>query len=630
MATLGADLVVNQSLNVAPGGVLASNCHRVTGNGSFTLNAGAELRICDAAGIAATGATGSIRSTGTRTFDTDASYTYNGTVAQTSGNGLPATVRELTVANASGLTLNNGGASIRRVLRLRSGNLSLNNATQPLILLSSASGTALIDNTGGQVQGGPIQAQRYIEASLNAGLGYRHLSSPVAGAPVTQLGSGGSPIIANVAYNAATPAVRPTIVPYPTVFRYDERQVPAGGSTAAAFDQGWLTTAGTSVGIDPLQGLTVQVGGGQTLTFEGSPQSGDLSVGGLTYSSAGTQTGWHLLGNPYPSPLDWRTLSVGTANTDNLQRMSGAVYVFRSSGQYAGSYRSFQNGFGGDPLIASGQAFFVRAATVGQSGNFRLSNANRVTDWTAANSTLYRGTADPRPHLVLALASPNAPADETTVYFEAGATPGVDARFDATKLRNPGAASLFALAGTDELAINGLPLLGTAQVVVPLGFTLAAPGPCTFSVNALANVPPTTAVWLRDAQTGTLTDLRRQPSYAFVATAGSLGSRSRFALVFGPNGALAAASALDAAQVALFPNPARRETTLQVPALPGVKTVSLQLVNALGQVVQARSLPLPATGLDTRLDLHGLPTGVYSLRLTAAGIAPITKRLTVE
>ena len=53
-------------------------------------------------GITLTGATGSIQVTGTRSYSSAANYTYNGTAAQTAGDGLPGTVASLTVENTAG------------------------------------------------------------------------------------------------------------------------------------------------------------------------------------------------------------------------------------------------------------------------------------------------------------------------------------------------------------------------------------------------------------------------------------------------------------------------------------------------------------------------------------------------
>ena len=104
-ATLGSNVVVNTGITVSNGATLNDNCNVLTGAGSFTLAAGGTLGICNSAGISASGATGAVQTTGTRSFNTDALYTYNGTVAQATGNGLPATVRTLALTNSAGLTL---------------------------------------------------------------------------------------------------------------------------------------------------------------------------------------------------------------------------------------------------------------------------------------------------------------------------------------------------------------------------------------------------------------------------------------------------------------------------------------------------------------------------------------------
>ena len=76
----------------------------VTGGGTFLLNNGATLGITSGAGITSSGATGNIQVTGTRTFNTGANYSYIGSVVQATGNGLPATVNNLTINNTGGTT----------------------------------------------------------------------------------------------------------------------------------------------------------------------------------------------------------------------------------------------------------------------------------------------------------------------------------------------------------------------------------------------------------------------------------------------------------------------------------------------------------------------------------------------
>ena len=76
----------------------------ITGAGTFTLLSGATLGITSTNGITTTttGASGNIQVTGVRTYSTGANYIYNGTAAQNTGNGLPATVSNLTFDNTGG------------------------------------------------------------------------------------------------------------------------------------------------------------------------------------------------------------------------------------------------------------------------------------------------------------------------------------------------------------------------------------------------------------------------------------------------------------------------------------------------------------------------------------------------
>jgi hypothetical protein len=83
-----------------------------------------------------------------------------------------------------------------------------------------------------------------------------------------------------------------------------------------------------------------------------------------------------------------------------------------------------------------------------------------------------------------------------------------------------------------------------------------------------------------------------------------------------------------AATVGLYPNPAHGSFVLAVPAGP-LHAATATLHNALGQVVQARQLRLPAAGGTAEFDVHGLAAGVYSLTLQT-GETLVVKRVVVE
>ncbi len=121
--TLARDVDIASTFTGTISGTLNCGTSNVTGAGTFTLSSGATLGIGSAAGITSSGATGNIQTT-TRSFSTGANYTYNGSVAQATGNGLPATVNNLTISNtnASGVTLG-GNITIAGTLTINSSSI---------------------------------------------------------------------------------------------------------------------------------------------------------------------------------------------------------------------------------------------------------------------------------------------------------------------------------------------------------------------------------------------------------------------------------------------------------------------------------------------------------------------------
>jgi len=91
----------------------------VSGVGSFVLPSGATLQTANTAGIASSGATGSVQTT-VRTFNTGANYVFNGSSAQVTGTGLPSTVNNLTINNSAGVTLS-GSRQVNGALVLTTG-----------------------------------------------------------------------------------------------------------------------------------------------------------------------------------------------------------------------------------------------------------------------------------------------------------------------------------------------------------------------------------------------------------------------------------------------------------------------------------------------------------------------------
>jgi len=604
---------VSTGLTVSSGGSLDTNCQALTGAGTFTLSAGATLLICDANGISASGATGAVQTTGTRTFDTDASYVYNGTALQFTGTGLPATVRNLTTTNNNALDLINDLAVTRTLTVAGAGDFTIDGPH--LTLLSSAAGTALVVNSGtGTVIGSEATVQRYL-TTTNPGRGYRHYSSPVNGNRLSDLGTATFTPVFSAAYNTATTA--PLAAGFPTVLGYDQSRMTT--TAYAGFDRGWFSPAATDL-MGTGTGYAVNLNGTELVDFTGTLNTGNYARALPRATGTVGGEGLHLVGNPYPAPIDW---SLVNATTDR-PNLDAAFYVFASSSQYGGSYRSAVNGIGSSNFIGSSQGFFVRVTPGQPGGTLIFKNTHRLTDY-AQQVAVRRGGADLRPQLRLTLAGTGtgAASDDFHLYAQTGATPGTDAEFDAVKLTNPTGLNLASLTATGQaLAIDGRADFGTAAALrVPLQVSVPAAGSYTFTAAAVANLPAGTTATLVDNLTGTRTALTPGAAYRF-ATATTT-APGRFWLNLTPAAApLANAPAALAAQVLTYPNPTTGRLTV---VRPVGATATAVLLNALGQTV--RTLALPTA--ETALDLRGLATGVYTLRLTLDG-QPVSKRVVLE
>ena len=623
VAAFNGPIVVNGALTVQTGGtmstqgVLATNCLPVTGSGSFTLQAGATLNICDPAGIAAAGTnTGSIQLTGTRTYASDANYVYSGGSAQSSGTGLPSQVRNLTVNNAAGLTLTNGGVAVVQTLALTNGNLTTTSSQMLTLLSTPTAGTALVVNTNGIVSG-PATMQRAIDPTMNSGAGYRHYSSPMSNNTLANLTAApGFAAVYNQAYNTST--TPNAVSPFPNVFAYDQGRVTTSGSAGSIdFDKGFFVPQSTDA-MTVLRGYDLNIPASSLAALTGTLNNGPVSIANLARGTQ-AQSGWQLLGNPYPAPIDF---SIGTGNAST--NLDAAVYVYQSTGQYVGQYRSYVNGMG-SPLVASMQGFFKRVTDPAQMASLALTNSARVTTF-ATTPSFNRTTADPRPQVRLRLQGSTPLIDETTVYFEQGATAGFDPKYDAYKLPNSSGLSVSSLITGDELSVNGQAPLTAAALTVPLNVQVPAAGSYSFNALDLLNFDSATHVLLLDTQTGDRIDLSKQPTYSF--TANTTAQPGRFSLYFGSAAALAATPAALAQQVQLYPNPAKGSFTVIVPAELGHEAVTATLFNQLGQFVAKQTIPMTAAGATAQFDVSALSLGVYTLQLKS-GDNQVTKRVVV-
>jgi hypothetical protein len=140
--TLGAGNTLSAlPVEVASGTTFDMGVSQIRGSGLFTLNFGSTLRTANAGGLDS-----AISITGTKTFNSGASFAFNGAAAQVSGKSLPVIFNGLTVNNASGLSLDTS-ATVAGTLALTSGIVK----TGPYVLAVGPAGS--VSRTSGHVVG---------------------------------------------------------------------------------------------------------------------------------------------------------------------------------------------------------------------------------------------------------------------------------------------------------------------------------------------------------------------------------------------------------------------------------------------------------------------------------------------
>jgi|GEM_PF-6241500 len=139
-----ASFAVNGGLTVfSPAALKLNPTNTITGTGTFEVKPDATLLYGSTDGITTSGATGNIRVTGTRTYQSTASYGFIGSGNMVTGNGLPAAIKNLYLNKTSStntVTLTNGLA-INGDIDLASGLLLLGGKDVTLSATTTVTGT---------------------------------------------------------------------------------------------------------------------------------------------------------------------------------------------------------------------------------------------------------------------------------------------------------------------------------------------------------------------------------------------------------------------------------------------------------------------------------------------------------
>ncbi len=422
-----------------------------------------------------------------------------------------------------------------------------------LTLLSNASYTAYLgtmETTNTITYGtGNIVAQQYIDLQATATPDYRDFTSPIAKSDLENYEETGLELTGVINSN------------YPTldlnVYKYDETMTGSDGWVPAANTNEQIADTGATSSTITRSAWRIYSGFGNTYTLSDTGHvNRDNMVYPLTFNHDATSDrliddGYHLIGNPYPSPLDWDSVYYDAVNTGVMidgvitNGIEPTIYIYApadySSGiasDYYFSYNALTHAT--DPpmaltngnILSSYQGFWVKAFDASAtSTSFNLT----IPESAKSNITgTFRKAANNTPEMITMTVSDGANTDHISFHTFPGATTGKDAGYDIVKFSaNPGGPSVspltvnFAIADASlNLRVNAIPD-GTESFNLPILLeSTGAMANQTLTFNNLqALVGSYECVALHDLVTNTWTDLKTTNTYSYINSADYSGIR---------------------------------------------------------------------------------------------------------
>jgi hypothetical protein len=560
--------IINVDAGTATFSATFANSGAVTQSGgtiAFPLvSASAFTNNATPATFIATGGSVTFSGAGNQTItnlNTTTPVTFNNLNISTSGTKNLVGLGLFAIASSGVITLSNTSATT-----------VFDPGTALLTLTSTATGSASIATLPANtsiIATATVTVQRFLTGAAINYRGYRLLSSAInsSGAyTLTYLSSTGS---ANTGSGGVGGGF--TSVGNPSIYLYREDKVPSNASFSAG---NYRAITAISPSLTTIDGAaTLYSGNGFLYFYRGNPGTnpatvpsslvfsvlGNLNLGAITvkpwftglstlsYSlTSGTTAveGFNLVGNPYPSSINWDTYSTTTPTAGiYAPNVGNTIYTLNPSNKGYASYVAGTGGNGastngGSNYIASGQGFFVVAST-GSSSSLTFNETAKISGQPA--TLLLNSSATPiNPHLRLKLVKDSINNDDIYVGFRANATTKYVFNEDALYKVGSNVVSLSSMSGDRQaLAINFQPFPKTTQII-PLNVGVpAAGGLYQLNLSEANDIPAIYDVWLMDKFKNDSLDIKHNPTYSFNTTSDTATyGANRFKLVIRLNTAL--------------------------------------------------------------------------------------------
>ena len=482
-----------------------------------------------------------------------------------------------------------------------------NNGT--LTIKSDATGTARIGTSAGTITGN-VTVERYLPATRRA---YRFLAAPVTTtggvyASWQESGTNAAGLgIQVTGFASATPGVDATsgldktLTGNSSMFSYN-------GTT-------WLPVTDTKLTqLTPGAGFRVLVRGDRTTDLYASSTPNPTAttikatgtVGQGTITLNGLLDGFNLIGNPYPSSIDW--IASGWQIARTASNVNNAIYIYNPAEVAATSmtYPAYVDGVGtngGNNIIRSGQAFFVHAAAAGASISF--SEAYKSTEVTGG----FFRSATPEMMRITYMQN-NEHLDDIVIRYNDDVQADFDPRFDAISMGGD-ANGLASFKNADRLAIHTRPT-AVGEDSIALSVRNTATGNYQLKFSEMEGFATSTDITLLDKFLNVQYDVKQDSIVNFdITTDVNSKGDDRFWLFYNHKSTGINQQALAKNKISVYPNPASSVINLSLKLAANQKsTYTYSIYNQLGAMVQAGEVDF-ANGKQAQINIDAFSAGVY-------------------
>ncbi|WP_339614640.1 PQQ-dependent sugar dehydrogenase [uncultured Winogradskyella sp.] len=266
-------------------------------------------------------------------------------------------------------------------------------------------------------------------------------------------------------------------------------------------------TLDKGVGYRAARDASEDIVSGTTLTFTGTAETNGFTM--PITESATSFSGWNLIGNPYPSYMDFDTFF----NLNKTELDAGTYQAIYGYDGDASNGWTILNNLSTGTLIAPGQGFFVKVKSGGGTITFtpEMRVKGNTDDFIGGRTNM---------GLVKVEIDNTTTTFETDIYFNTNASLGLDPGYDAslfggsapdyavyTHLVEQNTGTPIAIQAVGEDAMN--------NVVIPLGIHATQGENITVRIAEMT-IPATVNVYLEDTSNNTFTLLNTN-TYNFVA-----------------------------------------------------------------------------------------------------------------